>query len=348
MEQRQFGYTKDGREATCYTIGNHEGMKVLVTDYGATLVSIFVPDRRGNLTDVILGCEDVAAYEKQSCYFGAVVGRNCNRISGAKFAIDGVEYSLEPNDRGNNLHSGSEGLSGRFWTVKEHQENRITLEITDEDRRQGFPGNATIQVTYEVTEENALVISYAAASDQKTVFNFTNHSYFNLNGAGNGTILDHTLQIRASYFTPTDEKAIPTGELRPVEGTPFDFRREKRIGADIEAEDEQLGYGSGYDHNFALDKETSGLELVATAYSSTSGIRMKVSTDCIGMQLYSANFIGGQPGKNGVVYQNCGAFCLETQYFPNAINEPNFATTLTEEGETYESKTIYTFSVENA
>lgn len=346
MEKRQFGRTAEGEEATLYTIANQKGMRVLVTDFGATLVSVFVKDKEGRDTDVILGYDDVATYQKRMCYFGATVGRNCNRISGTKIEIDGTEYQIEGNDRGNNLHSGINSTSRRFWTVKEYTDSRIVFEIEDAHLQQGFPGNARMEAVYEVTEENGLSITQRAVADQKTVFNLTNHAYFNLNGAGNGTAEEHVLQIKASHYTPVcDSKAIPTGEIAAVEGTPFDFREPKTIGRDIGVENEQLSYGNGYDHNFALDKEKEGMETVAVAYAPQSGIRLEVITDSIGLQLYTANFVGGENGKGGVQYKDRDAFCLETQYFPNAVNEPNFVSPLTEAGETYESHTIYQFSI---
>lgn len=346
MEKKQFGRTADGKEATLYTISNQKGMRVQVTDYGATLVSIFVKDRDGKDTDVILGYDEVADYQKRTCYLGATIGRNCNRISGAEIEIDGETYALEANDRGNNLHSGSECTSCRFWDVKDYSDSRIVLEIQDAHLQQGFPGNATMEVTFEVTEDNGLSISYYAVSDQKTVFNMTSHGYFNLNGAKSGTAKDHTLQIKASHYTPVrDSKAIPTGEIAAVEGTPFDFRTPKTIGRDIRVQNEQLSYGNGYDHNFALDKEKEGLETVAAAYGPKTGIRMEVITDAPGLQLYTANFIGGQNGKGGIAYADRDAFCLEAQYFPNAVNEPNFVSPLTEAGEAYRSQTIYKFSI---
>lgn len=346
METRTFGRTAEGKEASLYTIANHAGMRVLVTDFGATVVSVFVKDKNGKDTDVIFGYDNVEEYQNGMSYFGATVGRNCNRISDAKITIDGVEYLLDNNDRGNNLHSGPNGVSKRMWNVKEHSESSITFQIEDADRQQGFPGNADIQVTFAVTEKNELAISYHAVADKKTVFNFTNHSYFNLNGVGNGTAMEHILQIQASHYTPVqDARAIPTGELAPVEGTPFDFREPKPIGRDVDEKHEQLGYGNGYDHNLALDRKTSGVEKVATVYSQKSGIQMDVYTDCVGLQLYSANFAPAQTGKGGKTYNGRDAFCLETQYFPNAVNEPDFITPLTPAGEAYESQTIYAFSI---
>lgn len=342
MEKKYFGRTKAGEETFLYTIANTKGMRVLLTDFGAALVSVFVKDKNGRDTDVILGYDDVSSYEKETNYFGATVGRNCNRISNAEITIDDVHYMLEANDNENNLHSGSNGFSERIWTVKEHRDNSITLTIEDADMQQGFPGNASVELTFEVTEENGLKITYHAVSDKKTVFNFTNHAYFNLNGEG--TAMNHVLQIRASHYTPVQNaKAIPTGEIAAVDGTPFDFREPKPIERDITADNEQLKFGNGYDHNYAIDKEQEGMETIAAVYSEKSGIRMEVSTDCIGIQLYTANFIGGQKGKVGVIYNDRDAFCLETQYFPNAVNEPNFTTPVTEAGEPYDSTTIYTF-----
>ena len=346
MKQTTFGKTAEGTEASLYTICNSKGMRAMVTNFGATLVSVFVKNRNGEDTDVILGYDDVADYQKNTCYFGAVVGRNCNRIANAKFTINGVEYQLEANDNENSLHSGSNGTSERFWNVISCTDQMITLQIEDADLQQGYPGNAVMKVTYEVTEADELSITYHATADKTTVFNMTNHAYFNLNGAGSGTAMDQILQIRASHYTPViDAKSIPTGEIASVEGTPFDFREAKPMGRDIEQANDQLSYGHGYDHNFVLDKERAGLEKIATAYSTKSGIKMDVITDCIGMQLYTANFIQGQKVQGGAVCKDRDAFCLETQYFPNSINEPNFTTPLTEAGKSYDTKTVYAFSI---
>ncbi len=346
MNSKFFGKTKEGKEAFLYTISNSQGMEVCATDFGATVVSIFVKDKDGNRRDVVLGYDDVSDYQKGTSYFGATVGRNCNRISNAKVTIDGTEYPLEANDRGNNLHSGSNAVSEQIWSVASQEENRITFHYTSPDLSEGFPGTAEIDVTFEVTEDNSLAIHYHAVSDKKTVFNFTNHCYFNLNGHDGANVLDHVLEIHASHYTPvSSNKAIPTGEIAEVEGTPFDFRTAKRIGQDIEADHEQLSYGGGYDHNFALDRTGDGVEKMAEIYSPESGIHMDVLTDRIGMQLFTMNFIGGHPGKGGISYNGRASFCLETQFFPNAINEPNFVTPLTDAGEAFDSRTVYHFSV---
>lgn len=346
MNKIVFGKTKEGVEAYKYEIANSNGMKAVVTEYGASLVSVFVKDKDGNTKDVVLGYDDVATYEKESCYFGATVGRYANRIANAKIEIDGVEYVLEANDNENSLHSGANGVSEKMWDVKEYTDSSITFTIVSKDLEQDFPGNATIEVTYTVTEDDAVSIKYHAVSDKATTFNMTNHSYFNLEGCESDAVYDHELCIKASGYTPVkDAKAIPTGEVAPVAGTPFDFTTAKTIGRDINEDNDQLKYGSGYDHNFAIDKETDGIELVATAYAPKTGIAMDVLTDQVGIQLYTGNFIGGQIGKGNKAHEARGAFCLETQYFPNSINEPNFKRPVFAAGEAYDTTTIYKFSV---
>ena len=347
MRKTSFGTTKSGYAASTYEIGNGRGVRLIATDFGATVVSIFVKDKNGTERDVILGYDDLASYERAECYFGATVGRNANRIANAKVTIDGVEYELEKNDNENSLHSGSNGVSVKMWDVEEYTDTKITFGYTSKDMEQGFPGNCQMHVTYEVTEQNEFKITYHIVSDKKTVINMTNHSYFNLAGQENGNVLDQTLQIAASHYTPMkDSKSIPTGEIASVEGTPFDFRKEKPIGQDIKASHEQLIFANGYDHNFAIDKTKDGVEKIASAYCSESGIRMDVYTDLPGVQLYTANFVGGQHGKKGAVYVQNSAFCLETQYYPNAVNEPNFASPVFDAGQPYDSTTVYAFSVD--
>lgn len=347
MKKELFGTTKTGETASCYELENKNGMKVVVTDYGATVVSAYVKDKTGNLVDVVLGYDNLEAYERGTSYFGATIGRCANRISDARITIEGAEYQLEVNDNENCLHSGSEGTADKVWKVKDYSDNSITFEVEDADLQQGYPGNAVMSVTYEVTDENGLLIKYFGKADKTTIFNLTNHSYFNLNGHNSGSVYETMLQINASHYTPVkNSKAIPTGEIVPVAGTPFDFTVAKPIGQDIGVEFDQLAYGNGYDHNFAIDKTGDGVELVATAIGDKTGIKMEVFTDTVGIQLYSANFIEGQQGKEGAVYHNRGAFCLETQYFPNSINEPNFVTPITKCGEEYKSQTEYRFSVE--
>ncbi len=344
MDKTLFGKTSWGEETYKYTIENSKGMKIVFTDMGASIVEIWVKDRAGNLRDVALGYDDVQQYEKEGTYFGAIVGRYANRIAGAKFQIDGDEYHLDANDNENNLHSGKNGMARKVWDVAEHSDKRIVFTcVTTED---GFPGTATCKVTYEVTEENELSISYVGSCDKKSPFNMTNHAYFNLNGHDAGNILKHELMIKASGFTPVkDNKAIPTGDIKDVANTPFDFRVTKPIGRDIDEEFEQLIFGQGYDHNFAIDRESEDVEKIAEVYSVDSGIGMEVYTDCIGVQLYTGNFLDKDLGKGGHNYERRAGFCLETQFFPNSINDPNFVRPITEAGQEYKTQTIYKFTV---
>lgn len=331
-----------------YTLENKSGAKVRVTDYGAALVSIIVPDRDGNMVDVLLGYDDVTGYENNTCYFGAVIGRNANRIANAKAKIDGTVYELTQNDNENNLHSGqNKGTDTVVWDVKEQTENTIVLTTASGHLEQGFPGNMDIEVRYTLTEDNTVEIEYKAVSDKNTVANFTNHAYFNLAGHASGDILDQELCIYASHFTPViDSKAIPTGEILPVAGTPMDFTKQKPIGKEIDSDYIQLVYGGGYDHNYVLDKKDAGdFVCMAKAYSPATGITLEAYTDCIGVQFYSGNFITEQQGKQGAVYHKRQGFCLESQFYPNAINEENFPSPYLKAGDVYQSKTSYHFSV---
>ena len=341
-----FGKNSKGEEVYLYTLKNENGMQVSFLDLGAAVHEIFVPDRNGAMVQVSAIYDNPIAYEVQTTYFGAIVAPYANRISDAKFQIDGQIYETDANNNENSLHSGKNGIAKKIWTVKEQTETRIVFAYDGKDLEQGFPGNIHYEVTYEVTEDNSLAISYYAISDKKTTINMTNHTYFNLEGALSGSVEGQELWIKASHYTPVkDAKAIPTGEIAPVDGTPFDFRVPKTIGRDIKEDFEQLVYGLGYDHNFAIDKEGAGFEKIATAYAPGSGIQMDVWTDCIGVQLYTGNFMAGEAGPNGHTYVKHGAFCLETQYFPNAINETNFVCPITEANVPYETKTVYTFSV---
>lgn len=348
MNKALFGTNSKGEAVYKYSIANAKGMKAVFIDFGATIVDLYVQDREGNLRDVLLGYDDVASYERETTYFGAIVGPYANRISDAKIEIDGIEYRLDANDNENSLHSGYNTMAKKVWNVKEHTENKIVFTYENPHLAQGFPGNMVCDVSYEINEDNQLMISYHAVSDRKTTFNMTNHAYFNLNGWNSGNVLGHELMIKASGYTPVKSgKAIPTGEVAPVEGTPFDFRSAKTIGRDIEEDFEQLKFGTGYDHNFAIDKETDGVEKIAEAYAPESGILMNVLTDCIGVQLYTGNFMNGQIGKQGYAHKMREGFCLETQYFPNSINEQNFVRPITDAGKAYETTTIYEFGVKN-
>ena len=347
MNKESFGTSKQGEAVSVYMLENEKGSKVRVTDYGAALVSIIVPDKDGNMQDVLLGYDNVTGYENNTCYFGAVIGRNGNRIAQAQLTINGVSYQLDANDNENNLHSGEKGMDTIVWGVKEYKDNTIRLTVRSADKEQGFPGNMDAEVTYILTDDDTVEINYKAVSDQDTVANFTNHAYFNLEGHAFGSVLGQELMLRASNFTPViDAKAIPTGEIAPVAGTPMDFTTAKTIGQDIEADDIQIRYGGGYDHNFVLDKTEKGaFELIAEAYAPGTGIVMKVFTDLPGVQFYSGNFITTQDGKQGAVYEKRQGFCLETQFFPNSVNEPNFESPILKAGEVYTTKTSYQFGV---
>lgn len=343
MKQEKFGVAKTGEDIFLYTFENKKGMKMTVSTIGAILTNLLIPDNAGKLIDVVLGFDTVADYEaNDDLYLGSTIGRNANRIANAQFELNGVDYQLAKNDGENNLHSGTEGYQLRVWNVKEidEQKNTITFSLTSPDGDQGYPGELAIEVTYQL-KEDAIRISYYGTASKDTVFNPTNHSYFNLNGHQSGTILDHHLQLQASYFTPMiDSQAIPTGQLQAVEGTPFDFRVTKTIGEEIEVEDEQLIFAKGYDHNFVLDDPS---KIFATLTGNKSNIIMEATTNLPGVQLYTGNFIKGTPGKDGVVYQFREGVCLETQYFPNAINEPNFESPILKKGQEIEYWTEYRF-----
>lgn len=316
-----------------------------LTDFGAILVSLFVPDRNGKLTDVVLGYDDVEHYYVNTPHLGSTIGRNGNRIDQAAFVLNGKKYQLPQNENENNLHSGPDGYEFLLWEAKE-TENGVAFRHFSPDGEQGFPGNFDVTVTYTLTEDNCLEIHYEGTCDQDTVANMTNHSYFNLGGHDSGSVADQILQLNSSHYNPViDSKSIPTGEIASVAGTPMDFTQPKPIGQDIDADFEQLQLTGGYDHNFVLDKEDEGMVWAAKAYSEKTGIHMETITDCPAVQLYAGNFLEAEEGKNGTIYKKRNAFCLETQYNPNAVNEPNFEAPFLKAGEKYDTTTIYKFTV---
>lgn len=350
IAQKSFGKTKQGEEATLYTITNEHGMKVTFTDYGAHIVDIIVPDAKGNLADVNLGFENLSGYEDNKTSFGAFIGRHANRIGGAKFEINGKIYELDKNDGENNLHGGDIRYNQFLYETEIFEdEDMISIEFSrlSPDMEQGFPGNLDIAVTYSLTEANELVIEYLAVSDKDTIVNLTNHSYFNLAGHNSGSVLNHRLWIKADQFTPTDSHLIPTGELRDVTGTPMDFRTFKTIGQDINAEYEPLKTAGGYDHNFVLDTKPGEVEKVAELIDDNSGRKMEVFTNLPGMQLYTGNFLSPcENAKDGARYNKQNAVCFETQYFPNSCNIDSFPSSLLKAGKEYDYVTIYKFSHE--
>lgn len=342
VQAKQFGTTKNGEEVTCYTLENKNGMKAEFIDYGAIIVSLFVPDKDGKLDDVVLGYDDVAAYEANGCFFGALIGRHGNRIGGASFELNGVTYELEKNDGENNLHGGTPGYHKLMYQV-ETSDDSVTFSRTSPHMEQGYPGNLDLSVTYTLTDDNELKITYTAKSDQDTLCNMTNHSYFNLKGHDGGEITDHNVWIKANGFTETSDDLIPNGTIVDVTGTPMDFRTKKAIGDDIGADYKPLVIAGGYDHNYALDKKSGVLEKVAELSEDRSGRTMEVYTDLPGMQLYTGNFIEKENGKGGAVYTKRNGVCFETQFFPNSIHVPSFDSCVLKAGETFTSTTIYRF-----
>jgi aldose 1-epimerase len=351
FKKSNFGKLPNGSSANLYTLTNNNGMEVKITNYGGIITSILVPDKAGKISDVVLGYDDLSGYLDKSPYFGCIVGRYGNRIANGKFSLDGEEYSLATNNGPNALHGGLKGFDKIVWQVKElPRDGNLGLELkyVSKDMEEGYPGNLDVTVTYILTEDNALRIDYLAITDKKTVLNLTNHSYFNLKDAGASPILDHFIKLNADKFTPVDETLIPTGELRSVENTPFDFRQPHTIGERINAENEQIKFGGGYDHNFVLHGEMGQLRVIAEIFEPTSGRVMEVFTTEPGVQFYTGNFLDGSiTGKNGNVYQHRHGFCLETQHYPDSPNKPEFPSTILEPGQKYQSTTIYKFSVKN-
>ena len=339
----------DGKSVEIYTLKNGNGVEARIITYGGTVVSLKVPDKSGNLGDVVLGYDSLDQYESAEGYLGALIGRYGNRIAKGTFSLDGKEYKLAVNNGVNHLHGGLKGFDKVVWTANSSiQADGLHLQLTylSRDGEEGYPGNLNVKVEYILTDSNELKIVYSATTDKPTIINLTNHSYFNLAGQGHGLILDHQLTLNADRFTPTDNGSIPTGELRNVKGTPFDFTKSTAIGARIDQDNEQLKFGSGYDHNFVLNKNGDELSLAATVYEPTSGRVMEVYTTEPGVQFYTGNFLDGSTkGKAGQTYPRRSGFCLETQHFPDSPNKPKFPSVVLRPGKTYTQTTIYKFSV---
>lgn len=346
MESRFFGCLPDGGQVECFILENEKGIRAEILSYGGILKSLWVPDRSGNLADIVMGYDTLAGYLADTRHFGSLIGRNGNRISGASYRIGDTVYYLEKNDGENNLHSGKYCYDRRLFVPRmEKDGDRASLLLSLQDEESpSFPGNAAVTVTYTLTEEDSLTIDYQAVSDRDTIFNLTNHSYFNLAGHDSGTALNQTLQLESDFFTPNTPECIPTGEVRPVEGTAFDFRRAKPIGRDIGSNEEQVRLFGGYDHNFVL--RGRGYRKVGEAADPGSGRVMELYTDQVGVQLYTGNFIKeeDEKGKGGAAYQKHQAFCLETQHFPNSVNISHFPSPLCGAGQTYHAITAFRFS----
>ena len=340
-----FGTAKSGEIIYRYFISNSKGMKAGVSNYGANLVNLYVPDKEGKSEDVVLGFDSLEAYYVNESFFGAVIGPNANRIGGASFELEGMNYTLDANDGANNLHSHLElGYHKQIWQAEEG-EDYVKFSLEDDDGSMGFPGNKKISVTYTVTEDNELKLHYHGSSDRNTIINLTNHAYFNLAGHDSGMIYDHKLKLNASHYTPVAAGAIPTGEILSVKGTPFDFLTEKSVGRDIEADHEQLKLVGGYDHNWVIDGADGSLKEIAEVTEETSGRKMKVFTTLPGVQFYAGNFIAKQMGKKGTEYGARSGLCLETQYYPDTANKPNFPSCIFGPGREYDSLTVYQFVI---
>lgn len=341
ITKQAYGTTDDGLNVDEYTLTNSSGMEVKIITYGGVITSIRVPDRDGKLTNVVLGFDNLADYAAKSPYFSAITGRYGNRIANATFTLNGTQYTLDANNGPNSLHGGVKGFDKQIWTAREIQGNsEVGLELSylSPDGDQGFPGALDVKVTYTLTEHNELRIDYRATTDKATVVNLTNHAYFNL--AGSGTIADHVVSINADRYTPVDETLIPTGELAPVAGTPFDFRQPKPVSKDIQANDEQIARGGGYDHNFVLNlTDLSQPGLAAKVSDPQSGRTLEVLTTEPGIQFYTGNFLEGNP------HPKRAGLCLETQHFPDSPNQPAFPSTTLQPGETYQTTTIFKFGV---
>ena len=347
LTREPWGKTAAGEAVELYTLTNAKGAEAKITTYGGIVVSLKVPDRAGAMGDVVLGFDNLDSYLQQPPppYFGALIGRYGNRIGKAKFTLNGIEYTLAKNNGENHLHGGRRGFDKVVWNAKGGPGESLELNYLSKDGEEGYPGNLSATVTYTWTDNNELKIDYIATTDKDTVVNLTNHSYFNLAGQGEGDILSHQVTIQAEKFTPVDKGLIPTGELKSVAGTPFDFRSPKAIGERIDLKEEQLELGHGYDHNFVLSNPGGGPQQAAKVTEAKSGRVMEVLTTEPGLQFYTGNFLDGTiHGKGGKVYGRRAAFCMETQHFPDSPNKPDFPSTVLKPGGRYQTTTVYRFS----
>jgi aldose 1-epimerase len=348
ISQAPFGKTADGTPVEIYALRNTKGMEARIMTYGGIIVSLKVPDKDGNFGDIVLGYDKLDDYVKNNPFFGALVGRYGNRIAKGKFTLDGREYTLALNNAPNNLHGGPIGFDKKVWkatTLLTADGPAIQLNYLSKDGEEGFPGNLSVTATYTLTADNGLRLDYTATTDKATLCNLTQHSYFNL--AGKGDVLNELVYINADKFTPVDKTLIPNGELKPVEGTPFDFRKSTAVGARINADDEQIKFGSGYDHNWVINKPLGKLGLAARVTDPTTGRVMEVLSTEPGVQFYTGNFLDGSiTGKGGQVYQRRSGLCFEPQHYPDSPNHPQFPSAELKPGQTYQNTIIYRFSVQ--
>ena len=345
VSREKFGAMSDGSQVDVYILRNANGVEVKAITYGGIITSLKTPDRTGASADIVLGFDSIDGYLKDHPFFGAIIGRYGNRIGQARFSLDGRDYKLAANNGPNHLHGGRKGFDKVLWAAQPVSwKNAVTFSRTSPDGEEGYPGALSVQVTYQLTDKNELIVEYQATTDKATPVNLTQHSYFNLAGAGAGDILGHELTINADRYTPVDTTLIPTGELAPVEGTPFDFRKPTAIGARINDPHAQLKNGQGYDHNWVLNRAGTGPQSAARVYEPKTGRTLEVSTTEPGIQFYAGNFLDGTLiGKGGHVYRHRTGFCLETQHYPDSPNKPAFPTTILKPGETYRSTTVFTF-----
>ena len=345
MTRAPFGKTADGEVVEAFTLKNTNGIEVTAITYGGIITSLRVPDRNGAIGDIVLGFDAIDGYLKGHPFFGAIIGRYGNRIAKGRFSIDKQTYTLATNNGPNHLHGGVRGFDKHVWQAEILNENSLRFSRVSPDGEEGYPGTLQVQVIYSLTNYNEFIVDYSASADQPTHVNLTQHSYFNLAGAG-ADVLGHELMIDADRYTPVTSELIPTGELAPVEGTPFDFRKPTAIGARINAAHPQIKNGQGYDHNWVLNREGPGLELAARVLEPSSGRTMEVATTEPGMQFYAGNFLDGTiVGKGGQKYGRRSGFCLETQHYPDSPNQPDFPSTLLRPGSTYSSRTVFKFGV---
>lgn len=343
----RFDSTVDGKQTKLFYLKSKGNVQVAITNYGGKIVSLLAPDKSGKLEDVELGYDNISRYvSTKERYYGGIVGRYGNRIAKGKFKLDGKEYTLATNNNQNHLHGGKKGFNDVVWDAEQTAPNSLKLHYLSKDGEEGYPGNLDITLTYTLTDSNELKIDYSATTDKATVVNLTNHSFFNLHGAGNGDINDHILTINADKFTPVDSTLIPTGKLEAVKGTPMDFTTPTKIGERVDADFEQLKFGRGYDHNYVLNKKGNELSLAAKVEEPVSGRTLEVWTTEPGVQFYGGNFLDGtDKGKDDKIYLHRGAFCLETQHFPDSPNQPAFPSVVLKPGATYTSECIYKFGV---
>ncbi|MEO5905932.1 MAG: aldose epimerase family protein [Saprospiraceae bacterium] len=348
MHIREFGIMPDGTKVSEYTLANHHGLEMSVINYGCTITSILVPDRQGQLGDVVLGFDSIDGYLASNHYIGSVIGRYANRIASGKFTLSGQEFSLPVNLAPHHLHGGLNGFNKKLWSARPFENDEgegVDFVYKSPDGEEGYPGTLDVTVRYLLSHENDIIFHYTAGTDRLTILNLSQHSYFNLNTHG-GDILEHQLMLKADQYLPVNDQMIPTGELKDVIGSPFDFRQMKPVGKDMSPKDKQIKIANGYDHNWVLDKKQNELSVAATLFDPESGRKMQVYTTEPGIQLYAGNFLDHQIGKSNNLYGPYAGLCLETQHFPDSPNQPNFPSVNLNPGQTFQSTTILHFSVD--